>query len=200
MHSATAYYPSVGGAQLHWYTIGRMLVERGHSLTALSQWTDQRNRYLLDSTLLAPWENDRYEVGGITVQRVQPGWFQRLWMAPLVPWCIPFPEVGYPLMSRWFARQFAGHVAQADVVHNIRIGREHFSWASYRLAKQRGAKFFITPNYSPRMQTRFGGWVMRRFFELLRRSDGVFVFTRAEADEMVRLGVERDRVCQIGVG
>ncbi|MCC6233438.1 MAG: glycosyltransferase family 4 protein, partial [Verrucomicrobiales bacterium] len=29
---------------------------------------------------------------------------------------------------------------------------------------------------------------------------GVFVFTRAEADEMVRLGVERDRVCQIGVG
>ncbi len=200
VHTATAYYPSVGGAQLHWYTIGRMLVERGHSLTAFSQWTDQRNRYLLDSTLLAPWENDRYEVGGITVQRVQPGWFQRLWMAPLIPLCIPFPEVGYPPMACWFAGRFADHVAQADVVHNIRIGREHLSWASYQFARRRGAKFFITPNYSPRMQSRFGRFVMRRFFELLRRSDGVFVFTRAEAEEMVRLGVDARRVCQIGVG
>lgn len=200
IHSATAYYPSVGGAQLHWLTIGRLLRERGHQVSALSQWTDQRNRYLLDSTLLAPWENDNYEVQGIDVHRVQPSLFARLWMAPLLPFCIPFPAVGYPPLSAWFARRFAERTGPADVVHNIRIGREHFTWASYHLARQRGAKFFITANYSPRMQTRLGQWVMRNFFRLMRQSDGIFVFTGAEADEMVRLGVPRERVCQIGVG
>jgi glycosyltransferase involved in cell wall biosynthesis len=200
IHTATAYYPSVGGAQLHWYTIGRLLRERGHHIDALSQWKDQRNRYLLDSTLFAPQGDDDYEVEGIPVHRIQPTMAARLWMAPLVPFCIPLPEVGYPPLSRWFARRFARRVPEADVVHNIRIGREHFSWASWHLARRRGARFFITPNYSPRMQTRLGRWVMRRFFELLRRSDGVFVFTRAEAEEMERLGVEKGRICQIGVG
>jgi glycosyltransferase involved in cell wall biosynthesis len=200
LHTATAYYPSVGGAQLHWFTIGRMLRERGHEVSAISQWKDQRNRYLLDSTILAPWGDDRYEVGGIPVHRVQPDFLARCWMAPLIPLCFPLPEVGYWPMSRWFARRFAAVTGELDVVHNIRIGREHLSWASWHLAQRRGAKYFNTPNYSPRMQTRFGSVVMRNFFRLLRRSDGVFVFTAAEADEMVRLGVARERVCQIGVG
>jgi glycosyltransferase involved in cell wall biosynthesis len=200
IHTATAYYPSVGGAQLHWLTIGRMLRERGHVVSAIAQWKDQRNRYLLDSTLLAPWGDDHYEAEGITVQRVQPTLAARCWMAPLIPLCVPFPELGYPPIERWFARRFAARAPQTDVVHNIRIGREHFSWASWRLAQKRRARFFITPNYSPRMQTRLGGFVMRRFYRLLRLADGVFVFTQAEADEMQRLGVERPKVCQIGVG
>lgn len=200
VHTATAYYPSVGGAQLHWFTIGRMLRERGHAVSAISQWKDQRNRYLLDSTLLAPWGDDRYEVGGIPVHRIQPTALARLWMAPLIPLCFPLPEIGYAPMSRWFARRFAAVTGEADVVHNIRIGREHLSWASWHLARRRGAKYFNTPNYSPRMQTGLGRFVMRHFYRLLRASDGVFVFTRAEAEEMVRLGVEKERVCQIGVG
>lgn len=200
LHTATAYYPSVGGAQLHWFTIGRMLRERGHEVSAISQWKDQRNRYLLDSTLFAPWGDDAYEVGGIPVRRVQPTAWARCWMAPLIPLCFPLPEIGYWPMSRWFAGRFARVSGELDVVHNIRIGREHLSWASWMLARRRGAKYFNTPNYSPRMQSRFGALVMRNFFRLLRRSDGVFVFTGAEADEMVRLGVERERVCRIGVG
>ena len=200
LHTATAYYPSVGGAQLHWFTIGRMLQERGHEVSAISQWRDQRNRYLLDSTLLAPWGDDRYEVGGIPVNRVQPTAFARCWMAALIPLCFPIPEIGYAPMSRWFANRFAAVTGELDVVHNIRIGREHLSWASWHLAQRRGAKYFNTPNYSPRMQSGLGRFVMRHFFRLLRRSDGVFVFTPAEAEEMVRLGVERERVCQIGVG
>jgi len=200
LHTATAYHPSVGGAQLHWLTIGRMLKGRGHELSVISQWTDQRNRYLLDSTLLAPWGDDAYETEGILVRRIQPTLTARLWMAPLVPLCIPFPEIGYPPMSRWFAGRFEAVTGGLDVVHNIRIGREHLSWASWLLARRRGAAFFITPNYSPRMQTRFGRFVMRRFFDLLRRSDGVFVFTPAEEEEMVRLGVAREKVCRIGVG
>jgi glycosyltransferase involved in cell wall biosynthesis len=41
---------------------------------------------------------------------------------------------------------------------------------------------------------------MRNFFRLLRRADGVFVFTPAEQEEMIRLGVAENRVCLIAVG
>ena len=54
VQTATAYYPSVGGAQLHWFTIARLLRDKGHQLAAITQWSDQRNRYLLDSTVFAP--------------------------------------------------------------------------------------------------------------------------------------------------
>jgi glycosyltransferase involved in cell wall biosynthesis len=200
LQTATAYYPSVGGAQLHWFTIARLLCDRGHAVLAASQWTDQRHHYLLDSTLLAPWGDDRYEVEGIPVFRYQPSAVARCWMAPLLPFCYAVPEVAYPLLSRYFARKFRRLPGRPDLVHNIRIGREHFSWASLAEARRHGVPFCITPNYSPRMQSRAGRWVMRHFFRLLRRAEGVFVFTGSERDEMVRLGVERGRICQIGVG
>lgn len=200
IQTATAYYPSVGGAQLHWYTIGQLLRKRGHEVRAIAQWKDERNRYLLDSTLLAPLGNDQYDAGGIPVYRFQPGLAARCWMAPLLPGCFVAPEICYLPLSSYFAHRFERVPGPADVVHNIRSGREHFSWASYRFARKRNARFFITPNFSPRMATPAGRFVMRNFFRLLRRADGVFVFTPAERQEMLRLGVSEDRICLIGVG
>jgi glycosyltransferase involved in cell wall biosynthesis len=200
LQTATAYYPSVGGAQLHWYTIARILKARGHEVGAISQWTDQRHHYLLDSTLRAPWGDDRYDAEGIPVHRYQPTLLARCWMAPLLPVCVLLPELGYPVLAAWFSRRFASWPGRPDVVHNIRIGREHFSWASQALARRHGVPFFITPNFSPRMQTGFGRVLMRHFFRLLRQAHGVFVFTRAEATEMERLGVPPERIVTIGVG
>jgi glycosyltransferase involved in cell wall biosynthesis len=200
IQTASAYYPSVGGAQLHWFTIARLLRKMGHHVDAITQWTDQRNRYLLDSTLLAPWDDDQYDAQGISVYRFQPGLLARCWMAPLLPGCFLVPEICYAPISAYFARRFRRMPGQVDVVHNIRIGREHFSWASYAFARQRRARFFITPNFSPRMGSLLGRLVMRNFFRLLRRADGVFVFTPAEKKEMARLGVAADRICLIGVG
>ncbi|MDB4687906.1 glycosyltransferase family 4 protein, partial [Akkermansiaceae bacterium] len=198
--TSTAFYPSMGGAQLHWFTIGKMLVERGHTVTGCGQWKDHRNRYLIDSTLKAPWGDDKYEAGPITVHRYQPSALARAWMAPFLPFCLPLPEVGYPLISRYFAKKMAGLPGKPDIVVNIRIGREHFSWASYYLAKKHGVPFVICPNYSPRMQSKFGQFVMRNFFRLLRAADGVVVFTPAERDEMIRLGVKEKNILLIGVG
>jgi glycosyltransferase involved in cell wall biosynthesis len=121
-------------------------------------------------------------------------------MGCVLPLCFPLPEVGYRLLSAYFARRFEAMPGGWDVVHNIRIGREHYSWASWLWARRRSARFFITPNYSPRMESRLGRIVMRHFFRLLRRSDGVFVFTRSEREVMIRLGVSPERVCEIGVG
>ena len=198
--TSTAFYPSMGGAQLHWFTIAKMLAERGHEVTGCGQWKDHRNRYLIDSTLKAPWGDDQYEAGPITVHRYQPSVFTRAWMGLLLPFCLPLPEIGYPPLSRYFAKRMAALPGKPDIVMNIRIGREHFSWASYHLAKKRGVPFVICPNYSPRMQSKFGQVVMRNFFRLLRKADGVVVFTPAERDEMIRLGVKPENILLIGVG
>jgi glycosyltransferase involved in cell wall biosynthesis len=200
VQTATAYYPSVGGAQLHWFTVARLLRDRGHELAAIAQWNDQRNRYLLDSTLFAPRGEDRYDAEGIPVYRFQPGFLSRCWMAPLLPGCFLLPELFYRPISAYFAHRFAELPGPVDVVHNIRIGREHFSWASYSFAQRRGAPFFITPNFSPRMAQPTGRFVMRNFFRLLRKADGVFVFSSHEREEMVQLGVAPERICLIGVG
>ena len=200
VQTCTAYYPSVGGAALHWFEVARLLREKGHELAAIAQWKDQRNRYLLDSTLFAPRGDDQYDACGIPVYRFQPSFLARCWMAPLLPGCFLLPELCYPPISAYFARRFNRMPGAVDVVHNIRVGREHYSWASYRFARQRRARFFITPNFSPRMQSATGRSVMRNFFRLLRKADGLFVFTPAERDEMLRLGVRRERICEIGVG
>lgn len=200
LQTSTAYFPSVGGAQLHWFKIAKMLLARGHELEAVSQWKDQRNRYLLDSTLRAPMGDDHYEVEGIKVHRYQPSVAARAWMAPLLPLCFPLPELGYAPISAYFERRFRELEYRPEIIHNVRIGREHFSWASLKMARRLGVPFCITPNYSPRMQTGLGKVVMRNFFKLLRESDGVFVFTGAERDEMIRLGVPPENICLIGVG
>src|SRR5438552_2563360 len=146
IQTATAYFPSIGGAQLHWFTIGRSLRERGHDVSAIAQWNDQRNRFLLDTTLLAPRGDNQYEVAEIRVYRFQPSLMARCWMAPLLPGCFLVPEICYPPISAYFARRFRAVPGRPDVVHNIRIGREHFSWASYAFARRNGARFYITPN------------------------------------------------------
>jgi len=200
VQTATAYYPSMGGAQLHWFTLARLLQEKGHEIAAIAQWNDQRNRYLLDSTVFAPRGDDHYAPCGIPVYRFQPGMLARCWMAPLLPGCFVLPELFYAPISAYFAHRFAELPGSVDIVYNIRIGREHFSWASYSFARRRGARFFITPNFSPRMAQPIGRFVMRNFFRLLRKADGVFVFSSNEREEMIQLGVAPERICVIGVG
>src|SRR2546423_10219148 len=200
VQTATAYYPSVGGAQLHWFTIARLLRDKGHQLAAIAQWRDQRNRYLLDSTLFAPRGDDDYAADGIPVYRFQPSLFARCWMAPLLPGCFLVPEVCFPPLSAYFAGRFSRIPGPVDVVHNIRIGREHFCWASYWFARRRRARFFITPNFSPRMESLLGRFMLRNFFRLLPRADGVFVFTASERERIIRLGVAAERIWLIGVG
>lgn len=201
LQTSTAYYPSVGGAQLHWYRIARILKDRGHELSAVSQWNDQRDRYLIDSTVCAPWGDDEYVTDdGIKVNRFQPSLLARAWMAPLLPLCFAVPELGYPPLSRYFASKFKKLPGRPDIVQNIRIGREHFSWASYHHARRLGVPYVICPNYSPRMQAPLGQLLMRHFFRHLRKADGVVVFTPAERDELVRLGVDPENILLIGVG
>jgi glycosyltransferase involved in cell wall biosynthesis len=144
--------------------------------------------------------SDIYEVDGMCVYSLQPKLHERAFMLPFLPTYYLLPEINVPVISWVLQRKIAPIADDVELIHNIRIGREHLSWASYKLARKKGIPFFITPNFSPRMQTFIGRFVLRNFFALLRRADGVFVFTEEEKQGMLNLGVPEDRLCLIGVG
>ncbi len=70
-------------------------------------------------------------------------------------------------------RRIAGALAEplersageADLVHNVRIGREALTEASLRLARRRGIPFVITPVHHPR----WSGWLEPANFAIQRR-------------------------------
>lgn len=200
LFTATTYYPSIGGAQLHWFKINQILSQRGHNISAFSQWQDTKINWLIDSTILTPKLDEKNEVNGIRIYNKAPSNLERLKMSFFLPTYYLFPEFSVPPIGRIFTNIIDKIDEEFDFVHNIRIGREHLSWASYYLAKKKRVPFFITPNYSPRMQTGLGQFTLRNLFKLLRNADGVFVFTDEEKEEMQRIGVDENKVCVIGIG
>jgi len=198
--TSTAYYPSIGGAQLHWYMINQILTNNGHGLKVYSQWKDNRDKWLLGTTIFSPKEKSTYHLNSIEVNNYPPNLSQRAGMLPFLPVYYLIPEISVPIISHVFEKIMAPFSQDVDLIHNIRIGREHLSWASFKLARKNKIPFFITPNYSPRMQTTLGKFVLRHFFSLLRDSDGVFVFTEEEKREMVKIGVPEENVCVVGIG
>ncbi len=199
LYTSTAYYPSVGGAQFHWHFIAQELQKAGMTVDVFSQWRENSSRWLLDSTVFPPQEYD-YSADGISVHGRRPKWWARAAISPLLPFYYALPELAVPPISRIFRRVLDPFSQTCDLVHNVRIGREHLSWGSFKAARDRGVPFFITPNFSPRMRTTLGRLAMRHFFKLIRRADGVFVFTEREQIDLVQLGVPRENLCVIGVG
>jgi glycosyltransferase involved in cell wall biosynthesis len=180
--------------------IARQFVQKGHFVKVFSQWRDHHNKWLLDSTVLAPRYEGQYTTDGVHVHNLQPRMWQRLVLVPFLPTYFLLPELSIPAISKMFQTKLKSLCEDVDLIHNVRIGREPLSWASYEMAKKKNVPFFITPNYSPRMRSLLGAMVLRKFFQLLRKSDGVFVFTEDEKQEMLNLGVDENKIFVIGLG
>jgi glycosyltransferase involved in cell wall biosynthesis len=117
-------------------------------------------------------------------------------MGLVLPIYYPLMSVALPIISESLRKYIEPFGGSADLVHNVRIGREPLSLASYRLARQRGIPFVLTPVHHPR-------WEGRRYEaynDLYRRSDALLALTEAEVDVLVDIGVERQRIHVIGMG
>src|SRR5437867_12520641 len=89
-----------------------------------------------------------------------------------------------------------GAEADADLVHNCRIGREDLSYASLQVARDRGIPFVLTPAHHPR----WSGWLHRHYHHLYRLADAVIALTEAERRVLVSLGVRSERIFVTGIG
>ena len=84
----------------------------------------------------------------------------------------------------------------SDLIHNVRIGREGLTYASWQVARRREIPFVFTPLHHPR----WVGWRYREYIYLYQQADAVIALTQAEATILQWLGVREDRIHVTGIG
>jgi glycosyltransferase involved in cell wall biosynthesis len=195
LFTLTSYPPAVGGAQNLMHQLARELIQR-HTLSVATQWDANRTDWLMGTTLRGPQEPRRYEIDGVPVCRIAlPAAARRR----LAPWVYGYYAMQGPALARIaaaLARELAPLAAAADLIHNCRIGREGISFASLRVARERGIPFILTPVHHPR----WGGWLHRHYHKLYREADAVIALTESERQTLTRLGVDPRRISVTGIG
>src|SRR5512146_1476821 len=139
----TRYWPAVGGAETHSRQIIQKLAERGHEISVVTHWDENRSDWLRGTTVAAPGVTRVYADGeAARVTRLGYGPWRRL-RATL-------PAATYYLRQRGAARDLARMLetdiiracgSAWDIVHGVRIGREPLYLAGRSLAQRVGAPF-----------------------------------------------------------
>jgi len=195
LYTLTAYPPYLGGAQLHQHLLAQQIGPR-HPVQVVSWWDAHRTDWLLGTTLRAPGQPRDYTIDGVAVHRLGLTLGEKLQTAPWLPLYYPLMGVALPQVARPLRRRLAPFAAAADVVHNVRIGREGLTYASWQVARQRDLPFVLTPVHHPR----WTGWRYRQYLALYRRADAVIALTQAEAQILADLGVRPERIHITGHG
>jgi len=198
LYTLTTYPPSTGGAQIHQHQLAQNLKAR-HDIRVVVHWDNNRTDWLLGTTVQAPSKDKDYSIDGIDVHCIGFSWLDKFVMAPFAAAYYPLMLAGYPPLSpivSCIGKHLRPFAQKADLIHNVRLGREGLSYASYRIARQRDIPFVLTPVHHPR-------WVGRRYRaynKLYTRADAVLALTQAEKEVLIKLGVPEERVHVVGHG
>lgn len=198
LYTLTTYPPSTGGAQIHQHQLARHLKER-HDIQVVVHWDNNRTDWLLGTTVRAPAKGKDYTIDGIDVHCMGFSWLDKFVMAPFAAAYYPLMLAGHPPLppiASCIEKHLRPFAQKADLIHNVRLGREGLSYASYNTARKRDIPFVLTPVHHPR-------WVGRRykaFNKLYTRADAVMALTHAEKQVLMRLGIPEERVHVIGHG
>lgn len=195
LYTLTTYPPSIGGAQIHHHLLAQQMRSR-HGVQVVSHWDRNRTDWLLGTTLKAPSQSRNYEIDGIPVHRLGFSWQEKAAFLPWLPLYYPWMDVALPRIARLLETHLTPFAHQADVIHNVRIGREGLSYASLQAARQRDIPFILTPVHHPR----WVGWRYRAYNRLYCQADAVIALTDVEKQTLMALGVADDRIHITGIG
>lgn len=190
-----SYPPALGGAQTHLRQLVRHAAE-GLEYQVLTMWSENRTDWLLGSTLRAPVEPQPYLDEGRVVGRFGYPGAGRWAMVPDVLGFYAWKQAATRRLAARLGPSLDREVGEVDLVHTLRIGREHITQAALDLARRRGVPFVLTPLHHPR----WGGFNDRVFHRLYRQADRVLTMTEAEVDALADLGVDRGRCSVVGHG
>ena len=195
LYTSTAYPPSTGGAQLHTHLLAQQM-QFEHSVQVVSQWDDNRTDWLLGTTVFAPGQDHDYTIDGINVHQFGLALHEKVGLAPSVLMYYPIMKVALHPIIVCLKKHLYPYAAHADLIHNVRIGREGLSYASFEVAKKLDIPFVFTPIHHPR----WVGWRYKAYIELYKKADRVIALTNKEKEIVVSLGVSEERVTVTGIG
>jgi len=195
LYSATSYPPAAGGGQYYTHLLAQY-VQQQHDVQVVTHWDENRTDWLLGTTLRAPQNCKDYNIDGVPVHQIGVPREVRWSILPLVLTYYALEGLAIDVISNYLHNQIAQHVDVADLVHNVRIGREGLSFASYKLARAWDVPFVLSPLHHPR----WVGWLYRHYHELYRRADGLLALTQNEKRTLAALGADEDKIFVTGMG
>lgn len=195
LYSTTAYPPSTGGAQMLHHMTAQSLKER-HQIHVVSHWEENRTDWLLGTTIHAPKFEHDYIIDGINVHRLGLTAKEKVSLMPWLPLYYPLMPVVLPRIAGCIYNHILPYATKADLIHNMRIGREGMSYASLKAARDRNIPFVLTPVHHPR----WVGWRYKAYNDIYRQADAVIALTPTEKKTLVQLGVPSERIHVTGTG
>ncbi len=195
LYTLTTYPPAIGGAQLHQHLLTQQLNNK-HQIQVVSHWSKNRTDWLLGTTINAPKKNREYTIDDIKVHQLGLSAKEKLSLLPYVPIYYPLMDIALPKIASCLEKYLLSHASNADLIHNVRIGREGLSYASYYTAKKQDIPFVFTPVHHPR----WVGWRYRAYIQLYKLADAVIVLTKSEKEVLIKLGVKEENIYITGVG
>ena len=196
LYTLTAYPPFIGGAQLHQHLLAHHL-QTDHDIQVVSFWDSHRTDWLLGTTLKAYSRPYDYTIDAVPVHRLGLNWWKKLQMLPWLPLYYPLMSVALPRIAQTITPHLTPFTGNADLIHNVRIGREGLTSASQQAARRRDIPFVLTPVHHPRWR----GWRYREYDKLYRSADAVVALTPSERRILIEeIGVDPDKVHVTGHG
>lgn len=194
LYTLTSYPPAIGGAQIHTHLLVQQM-QQAHEVTVACHWSQNRTDWLLGTTLKHP-PACQYVVDDISVTQLGLSYRQRLALLPCVAFYYLLMEKALPPIANTISSLLQQSVAQSDLIHNVRMGREGLSWGSFNLARKKDIPFVFTPLHHPR----WTGWRYRQYIQLYQEADAVIALTTAEKKILVELGVQPENIHITGIG
>lgn len=195
LYTLTAYPPAIGGAQLHQHLLAQQLHQK-HPIQVITHWNQNRTDWLLGTTLKAPQKTQNYTIDHIPVHQIGISLQDKLKLLPYLPIYYPLMSLALPKIADILESYLTNYAQDKDLIHNVRIGREGLSYASYNLAKKLDIPFVFTPVHHPR----WVGWRYREYIKLYQLADAVITLTNSEKKILIKLGVKEDKIHTTGVG
>jgi alpha-maltose-1-phosphate synthase len=194
LYTITSYPPAIGGAQIYTHQLVQN-IQKMYKAEVTCHWSQNRTDWLLGTTLLQP-KGDQYVIDGISVNQLGLSKRQKLSLIPCVGFYYPFMGTVLPFVVRNLVDLLQTSDRDIDLVHNVRVGREGLSWASFEFAKKKDIPFVFTPLHHPR----WVGWRYRKYIELYQKSQAVIALTAVEKKILTALGVRPGNIHVTGMG
>ena len=195
LYTLTAYPPAIGGAQLHQHLLAQQLHQK-HPIQVITHWKQNRTDWLLGTTLKAPQKTQNYTIDHIPVHQIGISLQDKLKLLPYLPIYYPLMSLALPKIADILESYLTNYAQDKDLIHNVRIGREGLSYASYNIAKKLDIPFVFTPVHHPR----WVGWRYREYIKLYQLADAMITLTNSEKKILIKLGVKEDKIHTTGVG
>jgi glycosyltransferase involved in cell wall biosynthesis len=195
LFTLTTYPPAIGGAQLHQHLLAKQLNKK-HDIQIISHWDRNRTDWLLGTTINAPSKSKDYNFEDIKVHQLGLFWQEKLSLLPYIAIYYPLMDIALKPIANNLEKHLNNYTKNLDLIHNVRIGREGLSYASYQAARKNNIPFVLTPVHHPR----WVGWRYRAYLELYKAADLVIALTQAEKNILLDLGVQEEKIQVTGHG